>query len=373
MPYTKKWVLFLIVILAMIGVTLPAYAGGNEILVTTTADGGVGSLREAILTANQRANTTIRFAIDAPRPYVIELASALPEITAPVTINGESECATVFAPSVMRVVIDGSQLPGGDGLYLTNEASGSTIRGIAIGGFAEGAGIYVDGAQNVTISCNHIGVDATGEEAIPNDIGVYSQGASLNLYVGDVEIDSRNVISGNLRYGLRITTFATVRNNYVGTDATGQYAIGNGLSGVYFDVSEAGSIASFNLVSGNGEMGFLIDGAEGIIITNNFVGTNADGVTSIPNLLSGVYIRDCFDIQVGGVDGRNIVSGNAEMGILIRSSNNVRVQNNYVGLSLNGDFAVPNGLSGVGVSVGSNDVVIGGELGTTGNVISGNT
>ncbi|MDX2077306.1 MAG: right-handed parallel beta-helix repeat-containing protein [bacterium] len=373
MTHTKKWVLFLIVIFAMIIVTLPAQAGGTEILVTTTADSGEGSLREAILTANRQTNTTIRFAIDTQRPYVIQLESALPEITASVIIDGESECATNSTPSDMRVAIDGSELPGGDGLYLTAEATGSTIRGLSIVGFTTGAGIYIDGARDVIVACNHLGIDTSGIAAIPNDIGVYSQGEELNLRIGSIDTISRNVISGNLRYGVRATSFATVSNNYVGTDATGQYAVGNELSGIYFDGVQEGGLAFNNLVSGNGEMGFLVDNSESISIFGNYVGTNAQAVAAIPNALSGVYIRDSFNISVGDADGGNIVSGNAEMGVLIRSSNNITVQNNYIGLSLNGDFAIPNGLSGVGVSEGSNDVVIGGELGISGNVISGNT
>jgi len=346
----------------------PAHAG-NSILVTSTADSGEGSLREAILTANANGGGTIRFMIDAPRPYVIQPESGLPELTAPVVIDGEATCATDTTPSEMRVVIDGSLVPAGDGLYLTNEASGSIIRGLAIGGFADGAGIYIDGATGVQVSCNHLGVNAAGSDFFPNDTGIYAVGAGLGLNIGAINSPAdRNVISGNTRYGVRVTDGVNISYNFIGTDATGQAGLGNGLSGIYFDASSIG-FAEGNVVSGNGEMGILIDGSQDISVSANFVGTSADGMASIPNTLSGIYVRDSLLINILG---RNIVSGNTEMGILIRSSNQITVTDTYVGVSVNGSFALPNGLSGIGVSNGAFDVTIGGELGSSGNVVSGN-
>lgn len=369
MLYLKRISLFLIISLLSVVMLMPAQAG-NSIIVTTDADSGEGSLREAILTANANGGGTIRFMIDAPRPYVIQLESGLPEITAPVVIDGEAQCATETTPSEMRVVIDGSLLSAGDGLYLTADAQGSIIRGLAIGGFADGAGIYVDGATGVQISCNHLGVNAAGDDISPNDTGIYAVGDDLNLNIGAINSPAdRNVLSGNTRYGARVTHHANISYNFVGVDATGQFALENGLSGIFFDASAGGTVEG-NVVSGNGEMGILIDGASEIDVIGNLVGTNAEAVASIPNGLSGIYVRESYLVNILG---RNVASGNTEMGILIRSSNAVVVTNNYVGTSLNGDFAVPNGFSGMGVSAGSFDVTIGGELGSSGNVISGNT
>jgi len=366
----KRIALFLIIVgLFSVVMLVPAYAG-NSILVTTTADSGEGSLREAILTANSNGGGIIRFMIDSPRPYMIQLNSGLPEITAPIVIDGEAECATNTTPSQMRVVIDGSLVPAGDGLYLTADAVGSIIRGLAIVGFTDGAGIYIDGATGVQISCNHLGVNATGDDSLSNDTGIYALGTDLALNIGAINSPAdRNVISGNTRYGVRVTDGVNISYNFIGTDATGQAGLGNGLSGIYVDGGNVGAVEG-NVISGNGEMGVLVDGSQEINVSGNFVGTNVDGVASIPNTLSGIYVRDSALVNILG---RNIVSGNTEMGILIRSSNAVLVSDNYVGVSVNGDFALPNGLSGIGVSNGSFDVTIGGELGSSGNVISGNT
>lgn len=375
MRHISKWSFFLIIgflSAVMLGMTTPASAGGGEFIVTSVADSGNGTLRQAILDINRigfsaERPAIIRFQIDTARPYVIALRSSLPEISQPVIIDGEAQCATDDTPSVMRVVIDGAAVPAGDGLLFDAGAIDSQIMGLSIINFSDGAGIYVNGANNVAITCSHIGVDATGTTAGANDIGIYATGAGITL-IGNDGVGFRNVISGNTRYGVRVNNPAFIAYNYVGVDATGTVAIGNGLSGIFTESTN--TPIGNNLVSGNGEMGLLIDGAEDVHVAGNYIGTDATGNFGIPNLLSGVYVRDAVNITI---HNGNIISGNAEMGILIRSSNAIIVRENYIGTDPLGGFAVPNGFSGVGVSAGSFDVTIGGELGVDSNVISGNT
>src|SRR5271170_1548238 len=59
-------------------------ARGTTITVTTTADSGTGSLRDAITTANANAGDTINFSVTG----TITLLSTLPAITADMTITG---------------------------------------------------------------------------------------------------------------------------------------------------------------------------------------------------------------------------------------------------------------------------------------------
>ena len=75
--------------------------------VTTTADSGDGSLRQAILAADGAMGTnTITFDIAGPGPYIIEPQSALPSITEPVIIDGTTQPGYVSSPLIQ---IDGSQ------------------------------------------------------------------------------------------------------------------------------------------------------------------------------------------------------------------------------------------------------------------------
>lgn len=374
MPSINHTIRLWLMLMVMMGMSLiisrPAQAGGGILYVTNSADSGIGTLREAILEANRRFSIDpiqIVFQIDAPRPYIIRLHSALPEITAPVIIDGESQCATDTTPSVMRVVIDGRDVPSGDGLYFDSGAIGSLVRGLSIINFADGAGVYADEVAGVVIACNHIGVDATGETAGANDVGVYATGADNRVTIGGADIADRNIISGNTTYGIRSTATTIAQHNFVGTNAAGVRAIPNGASGIV--IEHTGQLTA-NCVSGNGEMGILIDGAMDITLSGNFVGTDATGTRPIPNALSGVYIRDSYTVSV--VDA-NLISGNTEMGVLLRNANQVTVAGNYIGTDVNGAVALPNGFSGIGVSDGAFDVTIGGELGVNGNVISGNT
>ena len=60
--------------------------------VTTTADGGAGSLRQAILDANAAPGAdTIAFAIPGPGVHTIQPQSALPKVTGPVVIDGYTQ------------------------------------------------------------------------------------------------------------------------------------------------------------------------------------------------------------------------------------------------------------------------------------------
>ena len=71
-----------------------APAGINLFTVTNTDDSGAGSLRQAMLDANDTPNDSagpdrITFAINGASPYTIALTSALPVITDPLVIDGE--------------------------------------------------------------------------------------------------------------------------------------------------------------------------------------------------------------------------------------------------------------------------------------------
>jgi hypothetical protein len=97
----------------------------------------------ALLAAIQEANTNgvldeIRFA--SPFGGTIRPATPLPEITAPVLIDGYTAPGFSLDPRARpRVVLAGDHLVGvsDDGLHLSAGAAGSTIRGLIIQGFPE--------------------------------------------------------------------------------------------------------------------------------------------------------------------------------------------------------------------------------------------
>ena len=75
--------------------------------VTTTADSGPGSLREALVWANANPGLdTIDFAIPGTGPFTIQLLSPLPAITDPVEIDGYTQFGATR--NALQVELDGS-------------------------------------------------------------------------------------------------------------------------------------------------------------------------------------------------------------------------------------------------------------------------
>src|SRR4030088_2051795 len=124
--------------LAALGFTaLNGVALAANFPVTTTADSGAGSLRQAILDANSTPGAdTISFAIPGAGLQTIAPASLLPVITETVTIDGYSQpgaspnTLVVGNNAVLRIQIDGINSLT-QGLRLQGLSSGgSVIRGL---------------------------------------------------------------------------------------------------------------------------------------------------------------------------------------------------------------------------------------------------
>lgn len=109
-----------------------------------------------------------------------------------------------------------------------NVISGNNFLGGTAGILLNGAG-----ASGNTIAGNYIGTSAAGSAAIPNSVGIDIQSGSGNT-IGGVAAGAGNVISGNGSDGLRIrgSNINTVQGNYIGTNAAGTSALGNGGTGL---------------------------------------------------------------------------------------------------------------------------------------------
>src|SRR5262249_24466242 len=146
----------------------------------------------------------IDFAIPGDGVRTITPLSPLPAITQTLLIDGTSQPGYAGTP---LIELDGSQAGGGDGLMSTG--SGGTVRGLAIRGFFQGAGIHISGtgATGNRIYGNLLGTDPTGRQVQPNTDGVeIDGGASENLIGTDgdgVNDDAeRNLLSGNAFAGV---------------------------------------------------------------------------------------------------------------------------------------------------------------------------
>ncbi|HXC99147.1 MAG TPA: M12 family metallopeptidase, partial [Verrucomicrobiae bacterium] len=242
---------------------------------------------------------------------------------------------------------------GGTNSPANNVSSGNLISGNG------SAGILLDDVSNNVVQGNNIGLNGTGNGAIPNaDSGVYVVAGSTSNLIGGAVRQARNVISGNVKYGVFVSDPGTanlvVQGNYIGTDPSGTTAIGNGLSGIgiwsgALNILVGGTNARTpNLISGNGA-GISVGGAGtgGVQIYGNYVGVTSNGVAALPNTGDGIYLEQGVESSaVGGALAGlgNLVSGNGGNGVHFYGSGTSgnTVEGNYIGVASNGVTALPN-------------------------------
>ena len=284
------------------------------------------------------------------------------------------------------------------GLLIDNGASNNTIggtvagtRNIISGNDIDGIRIEDIGTTGNLVQGNFIGTDFTGASTIGNlDNGIRIFDADSNT-IGGTATGARNVISGNTNNGVLIDGGATGNlavGNFIGTNASGTSAIANSDNGIrLFDASNntiGGTAAGArNVISGNSNHGVLIDGGStGIIVQGNFIGTDVTGNSAIANSNSGVRIFDATNTTIGGTatGARNVISGNADVGILIDGgASGNKVQGNFIGTDVTGTADLGNSSNGIHVSDapnntigGSTGITVGGPCTGACNVISGN-
>ena len=364
----------------------------TQFTVSTTADSGLGSLRQAIIDANASANAgepdVIAFDIGADgSQQTINLLSALDPISESVVIDGFSQYGAL-TPAGPILELNGAGTSGADGLTFVSGSDGSTIQGLLINQFDD-AGIKIVSSDNNIIAGNYIGTDGTSDLG-NGTYGVEIQNSSGNT-IGGTSAADRNVISGNNDSGIMLygagTTGTVVQGNYIGTNATGSSDIGNTWDGIVIRTSASNNTiggtlpAERNVISGNGEDGIFIGfDAFSNTVSGNYIGTDAAGTTDIANARYGVTLYNGVNNNtIGGTPtgAGNVISGNANSGIVIdgaggsTTDNNV-IQGNYIGTDKDGTTALGNGGEGIDIFNGADTNTVGGSLTGARNIISGN-
>jgi hypothetical protein len=189
------------------------------------------------------------------------------------------------------------------------------------------------------------------------------------------------IINGFTTAGISVESNGnTVSGNYIGLDATGTLPRPNGVFGIAIEPGFTGNIIGGtnagddrNVISGNANFGVIIAGGSNSVL-GNFIGTNAADTAAVANIGAGVVIQDAANNIVGGstVAGRNIISGNGTGAVIAGTAAiNNQLRANHIGTDVSGNNAVANSV-GVAVEGGANNNTIGGSVTGTGNVISGN-
>lgn len=134
-----------------------------------------------------------------------------------------------------------------------------------------------------------------------------------------------------------------------------------------------------NVISGNDLWGIVLWGS-GVMsntVVGNFIGTDPSGTAAMGNARAGIGIfLGAQHNVIGGetLEERNIISGNDEGGVVIgdNGTNYNQVKGNYVGLASNGTASLGNGQYGVAIQNGAAYNTVGGPTSGERNIISGN-
>ncbi|HET6975060.1 MAG TPA: Ig-like domain-containing protein [Pyrinomonadaceae bacterium] len=235
-------------------------------IVTSTADSGAGTLREAI--GNVCSGTTITFNLPGAGPHTITLTTGELPVTRNVSIkNNSGEKITVSGNNASRV-------------FNINSGKTVSIIGLTISGgnAANGGGILNDGALTVvnsTISGNSATSDGAG-------IGNTATATSMTLINTTISGNTANGFGGGVDVlgGAATIINATITNNHGDNDNTA----GGGAGGLR---NQGGTVTMHNTIvagnfsgSGTGTRND-IEGALQAASSNNLIGdgTNMTGIT----------------------------------------------------------------------------------------------
>jgi hypothetical protein len=312
------------------------------------------------------------------------------------------------APNASGVVVFGvsNNTIGGTNTAARNVISGNRSLNVALP-----IGVFPPFASGNFIQGNFIGLNANGSGAVTTTptlgSGVLIEG--FNNTIGGTIPGARNVVSGNGRQGIYLFGIEAVGNlvqgNFVGTDAAGANAIGNGGAALVVNSGANNlvggtTVGARNIISGNGfgteptfgngagvwicncsqfADGRFVEGSgRENLVQGNFIGTNATGIGALPNRGYGLEITSAPGNNTlggaGNVISGNLISGNGIHGIYIDTAG-VRasiVQSNLIGTDRTGTAPVGNAKDGIRIEQSQANIIGGASSGLR-NTIAFNT
>jgi CSLREA domain-containing protein len=387
--------------LCTIGLVMAAgAASGATIVVTSTADSvaddGTCTLREAIAASvedfpsgrlagecaqGDAGLDRINFALTGPGPFVFSPRAPLPVVTQPTFIDGYSQRGSkpnslaTGNDAVILIEIDGSGTSATCPTYLRGQraqdvspvqgmglqfseaaATGSRLRGIAIGGFSSShaGAIMLYQVGGVQIDGNFIGLHPDGSRNTNGGSGIvilngdyievtsdktFTVNTAGNL-IGGRSPAERNVISANQDGVFIGGKNNRIEGNYIGVNPQGDKSIANSGHGVsmgtigvggfcpkagfgYQFRSEANSVGGLATGQGNffsadsdaGDCAVSTGWSDLNHVSGNAIGTSAPGA---PFVADGLGVKLGCGVRVGGVI-MNGVAGTAARNLVDRN------------------------------------------------------
>ncbi len=326
--------------------------------------------------------------------------------------------STLIEGNYIGTDITGTQAVGnGTGVWLfgnttlggTDPGDGNVISGDS------SFGVRIFGSKNV-VQGNLIGTDYTGTKAVAGSTGIVMNDPD-NL-IGGLDTNAPGAPlagGGNLLSGFdsgiaSLSSGDVIEGNYIGTDITGTYVIGNGAAGVSLgqgashDTIGGTTAAARNIISGNGYAGIaMVDyfgGPVGVnfpannLVEGNYIGTDVFGSKALGNGYNnpggggGIELNGAINNTISGnlISGNGIPGSYGNGGIIAYSNNNPNapnngniIQGNLIGTDATGTTSTGSDGKSLGNSQGvafmdsfDDNNLIGGTTPGAGNIIAGN-
>ncbi|MDH7460596.1 gliding motility-associated C-terminal domain-containing protein [Chitinophagaceae bacterium 26-R-25] len=375
----------IILLLLALSSVCPVFA--NTFTVTSNADSGPGTLREAITLANANG-TSVADVIDFNIADVTEagrtitLLTELPVLSSNITIDGSNQSGTLLGMSSARVTLFLNHHPPTSFTYLfIQNASNVKIYGLYFKFFDDpntgGNDHYAIGlrnSSNVTIGAPGKGnlffnvrasianrywnysSDAVNDVTIQSNVfgfsssNGYGKGGFIQLdKAANITFGGPNVNEGNICLDMGITLsestnpqfafFFKMQNNRFNLDPNGNYLTFAGLSimlyGATGDMNTVRTWIQDNILAstGTGDGISLQNVPHKIIVTGNKFGVNASGTVCYGGSALGFY--NCKNAVVGGYTAaeQNIFGG-----YIYSQTHGVHfIQNTISSLQINGE------------------------------------
>ena len=364
---------------------VPTSTGDNPAVGAAFA----GTLRDMIRYANVNQGRLIDingFTVMQPQKVVfdedgyvvdtITLAAVLPAITQTLSFDGTRVEGTL---AEQRVGIDGAAVTsaGANGLTFSGSANSSAVTGMAIHGFARGAGIQFQVGGGV-VTNSFLGLTRTGDPAgnlygidLPTKLATGTTIGGTPVDDGVLDADLANVIGANTVAGVMVRSGAagnTIIGNFIGTNAAGD-ALGNG-TGIVI-TGTASTTVTGNIIGSNKNSGVLLDAAKATSTTANVLQGNTiiDNGVGLP-AGAGIRVSASTFAAIGAAGVGNTIGRNAT-GILIeKASTSTTVAGNFIGTNAAGDD-LGNVTDGIRISASTGNT-LGGASEADGNVVAFN-
>ena len=364
------------VLAAALAALVSCAASAATFTVTSTGDAGAGTLRQAILDANAAVGAdTIAFNITGSGVHTITLASTLPALTSPVTIDGYTQAGA--SPNTLPVGqgLDTAlriEVTGTAGTCFAVQADDVLIRGLVVNGCTTSVDLI--SGSNGRVEGNFLGTDATGaQRLVDSGQEVIAEFGASGAVVGGASPAARNLLTA---CGVAVSAPAgnvgvTIRGNLINLAAAGDATLTPPCPSATFPIVVAGTGAQVigNAIAG-GSSGIFLQGT-GNTARGNHIGTDVTGTVVLGLSQSGMDVSGTGNVVGGSApgDGNVIAGADLYQGLSLAGTGHV-VYGNFIGTDATGTLDLGN--HGIGINVGGNDMTIGGPGAGEGNTVAFN-